>query len=344
MNPYVAPNRKPLSSRRNFAWYTPAERFPTEYEDLTVHQQSSPLHYAFQGWPIRFDDGRDPVTERSTQVRSSDWYAYRDPNQTIQRQYVENANAIERALAQTTDGARAAGLLREIDARWIECLEQHLMTYPFVDHGLFLAFSQAGREALSDTVTFSIVFNAADHLRHLQDLVHYSFALAEELPAFSDQIAWEMWKSAPAWQGARCAVEHIVACRDWVETLVAINLCFVPVFARLIEIEYFSRFASAHGDTVTPAIMATWAAEAVRNERWTGALAEHLVDDARYGTHNREILRDWIRTWDHRTMKAIDAFAPVFERATVQPVRFADARARVLARHSALLDDLGLAV
>ncbi len=343
MNPYIAPHRKPLSSRRTFSWYTPAERFPTEYEDLTVHQQSSPLHYAFQGWPIRFDDGRDPLTESSTRVRSSDWYAYRDPNQTLQRQYVENANAVAHALEQTTAGSRATGLLREMDARWIECLEQHLMTYPFVAQGLFLAFCDAEREALSDTVTISIVFSAADHLRHLQDLVHYSFSLAEELPTFSDQAASEMWKHAPAWQGARRMVEHLVACRDWMETIVATNLCVGPIFARLVEIEYFSRFASAHGDTVTPAIMATWAADAMRAERWTGALIQRLVDDARYGAHNREIIRRWVGTWDEHALDAIDAFAPVFERAAVQPVRFLDARARVLARRTAMLEDLGLA-
>lgn len=343
MNPYIAPNRKPLSSRRTSAWYTPAERFPTEYEDLTVHQQSSPLHHAFQGWPVRFDDGRDPLSESSTQVRSSDWYAYRDPNQTTQRQYVERANAVELALEQTTAGARAAGLLREIDARWIECLEQHLMTYPFVAHGLFLAFCHAGREALSDTLTFSIVFRAADHLRHLQDLVHYSFALADALPAFSDQDADEMWKHAPAWQGARRAVEHLVACRDWMEIIVAANLCVEPIFARLVEIEYFSRFASAHGDTVTPAIMATWAAEAMRTERWTSALIERLLDDTRHGARNREIIRHWLGVWDAHALGAADAFAPVFEQAAVRPVRFADARGRVLARRTALLDDLGLA-
>jgi hypothetical protein len=344
VNPYIAPNRKPLSSRRTFTWYTPAERFPTEYEDLTVHQQSSPLHYAFQGWPIRFRDGRDPLTESSTRVRSSDWYGYRDPSQTIERQYVENADAVERALAQTTAGARAAGLLREIDTRWIECLEQHCMTYPFVAQGVFLALCHAQREALSDTATFSIVFSAMDLLRHVQDLVHYSFALAEELPAFSDHLAQEMWKRAPVWQGARRTVEQIVACRDWMEALVAANLCFGPIFARLVEIEYFSRFASAHGDTVTPAIMASWTADAMRTERWTGALVEHLLDDARHGAENRQIIRDWIRTWDAHALSALDAFSPAFERATVQPVRFEDARARVLARRSALLDDLGLVV
>lgn len=341
MKPYIAPNRKPLSPRRSSAWY-PAERDPTEYEDRTVHQQSRPLQYAFQGWPIRFDDGRDPLTESSTRVRSSDWHAYRDPSQTTQRQYVESADAVERALAQTTAGARAAGLLHEIDARWIECLEQHLMTYSFVHQGVFLAFCQAQREALSDTVTFSIAFSAVDHLRHLQDLVHYAFALAGELPAFSDQYATAMWESAPVWQGARSAVEHIVACRDWMETIVAANLCFGPIFSWLVEIEYFSRFASAHGDPVTPAIMASWAADAMRTERWTGALIERLLEDTRHGTENRAIIRDWIRTWDARALSAIDAFAPVFERATVQPVRFDDARARVLARRSALLDDLSL--
>ena len=185
---YAAQKRQNLSGNRSFVWVKAAGKRPTEYEDLTVGQQSTPALYAFQGWPIRFDDGRDPYTEDSTVIRSSDWYAYRDPNQTWQRAYISGVNESEKALERSFEGARTAGLFAFADNGWVEKgLAEHYMTYPFVEYGLFLALCYAEREALSDTVTFSIVFEAGDKLRHLQDVVYYSFELADAFPGFNDR-------------------------------------------------------------------------------------------------------------------------------------------------------------
>ena len=120
MGSYTAPARKELSGHRHFTWFTPVGSRATEYEDLTVDEQSTPAHYAFQGWPIRFDDGRDPYFEGTTALRSSDWYLYRDPNQTIQRTYVSGVNESERALDRSISGARDAGLFSFADTDWVQ--------------------------------------------------------------------------------------------------------------------------------------------------------------------------------------------------------------------------------
>src|SRR4051812_41354095 len=147
---HTAPRRTELSGDRRFTWYTPSGRSPTEYEDLTVHQQSSPAHFVTQGWPVRFDNGRDPYSDDTTAIRSSDWYAYRDPNRTIQRQYIASTNESEKSLERTLAGARASGLLTFARPEWVRTgLAQHYMTYPFVDYGLFLALCYSEREALS---------------------------------------------------------------------------------------------------------------------------------------------------------------------------------------------------
>src|SRR6266540_5006966 len=219
---YTAPKRKDLPGNRTFVWVDPAGKRPTEYEELTVSQQSTPAQYAFQGWPIRFDDGRDPYTEDSTVIRSSDWYAYRDPNQTTQRPYISGMNESEKALERSFAGAHAAGLFAFAGQEWVRTgLAVHYMTYPFVEYGLFLALCYAEREALSDTTTFPIVFEAADKLRHLQDVVYYSFELAEAFPYFDDSGVHDTWTSDPVWQGARAAVENIIALDDWMEVVVA---------------------------------------------------------------------------------------------------------------------------
>jgi len=333
-----------LPGNRSFVWVTPAGKRPTEYEDLTVGQQSTPSLYAFQGWPIRFDDGRDPYTEDSTVIRSSDWYAYRDPNQTWQRGYISGVNESEKALERSFAGAHDAGLFAFADQRWVRTgLAEHYMTYPFVEYGLFLALCYAEREALSDTVTFSIVFEAGDKLRHLQDVVYYSFELADAFPGFDDSGVHSAWTGDPLWQGARKAVENIIALNDWMEVVVATNLCFDRLFGELAKVQYFSRFAAANGDVVTPIIIASSEADTARTQRWTSALIRHLLADSRYGDANREILSSWIGKWDGYAVEACQAFAPAFSQAPAQPAMFESAMQAVRAKQQTYLASLGLA-
>ena len=58
-------------------------------------------------------------------------------------------------------------------------LSRYYAAWPFVEYGLFLALCYAVREALGDTIAFSIAFQAGDLMRHLQDIVHLMFDLAE---------------------------------------------------------------------------------------------------------------------------------------------------------------------
>ncbi len=344
MNMYAAQKRQSLSGNRSFVWVKAAGKRPTEYEDLTVGQQSTPAQYAFQGWPIRFDDGRDPYTEDSTVIRSSDWYTYRDPNQTWQRGYISGVDESEKALERSFEGAHAAGLFAFANQGWVgKGLAEHYMTYPFIEYGLFLALCYAEREALSDTVTFSIVFEAGDKLRHLQDVVYYSFELAEAFPGFDDSGAPAAWQSDPLRQGARKAVENIIALYDWMEVVVATNLCFDRVFGELAKVEYFSRFAAANGDVVTPIIIASSEADTARTQRWTAALIQHVLDDPVHGPANRDIITSWIEKWDGYALDACEAFAPAFSQAPVQAATFESAMRDVRAKQSAYLGSLGLA-
>jgi hypothetical protein len=343
MNSQAAQTRQNLPGNRSFVWVKAAGKRPTEYEDLTVGQQSTPAQYAFQGWPIRFDDGRDPYTEDSTIIRSSDWYAYRDPNQTWQRGYISGVHESEKALERSFEGARAAGLFGFADQKWVsQGLAEHYMTYPFVEYGLFLALCYAEREALSDTATFSIVFEAGDKLRHLQDVVYYSFELADAFPGFNDDGAQDAWQGDPIWQGARKAVENIIALNDWMEVIVATNLCFDRLFGELAKVEYFSRFAAANGDVVTPIIVASSEADTARTQRWSAALVEHVLADPVHGNANREIVTSWIRKWNAYALEACEAFAPVFGQAPARPATFESAMRDVRAKQAAYLSSLGL--
>jgi len=338
---YLTPKRQQLSSRRTFSWYKPAGKMPTEYEDLTCGQQSDPAHYAYQGWPIRFDDGRNPVTVESTKLRSTDWFAFRDPSRTMNRTYVSSTNEAEKSLARSISGSVKAGHFAFADPAWVRLgVAEHFMTYPFVNYGLFLSLCYAEREALSDTVTFAIVFTAADKLRHMQDAVQYSYDVAEAFPDSSDANAPTWWKEAPIWQGARETIEHIIASEDWMEIVVAANLSFDRIFGDLAKVEYFGRFAVANGDSITPMIVASAQADDNRTVAWTKNLLQHLVADPKYGNANRKQIAQWVDKWDQRAKKAIDAFGPVFSSAPTNPVTFAEAARDVWRRRNQILAEL----
>lgn len=342
---YTAQKRPDLSGARVFTWVNPKGKRATEYEDLTVGQQSTPAQYVTQGWPIRFDDGRDPYTEASTVIKSTDWYTYRDPNQTTNRHYVVGIHEAESALEQSFKGAHAAGLFEFADPEWIKTgIGRHYMTYPHVEYGMFLALCYAEREALSDTVTFSLVFEAADKVRHLQDVVYYSFELAEAHPGFDDSAVESDWKSDPIWQGARKAIENIIASFDWMEIVVAINLCLDRLFGELVKVEYFSRFAAANGDIVTPIIIASSEADTARTNRFTSSLIEHVLTDPVHGPANKKIIDGWVAKWNAYALDACDAFAPAFESAPTKPGTFASAMGRVRAKQAMHLKEIGLSM
>ena len=89
-------SRSRAIGHREFTWFTPAAKHPTDFANLTVGQYSSPAEWLRVGWPVRFDDGRDPFTEDSTKVRSSRWRDWRDPFQVWQRPYVQNLTSRSR--------------------------------------------------------------------------------------------------------------------------------------------------------------------------------------------------------------------------------------------------------
>ena len=108
----------PFEGHRTFAWFTPRRRAATEYELYTVGQQSNPGQWLHVGWPIRFDDGREPYTASSTASGAVTGPATAIPPGFRQRPYVAAANHTEQALARLIPAELSAGL--GIDADWLD--------------------------------------------------------------------------------------------------------------------------------------------------------------------------------------------------------------------------------
>jgi methane monooxygenase component A beta chain/propane monooxygenase small subunit len=131
----------------------------------------------------------------STAIGCGNWFGYRDPAGLWQRPYVASANHTEQALARLIPAELSVGLGGSIDAGWLDpVLSRYYAAWPFVEYGLFLALCYAVREALGDTIAFSIAFQAGDRMRHLQDIVHLMFDLAEAREGFTDAGARDAWQ------------------------------------------------------------------------------------------------------------------------------------------------------
>lgn len=292
-----------------------APRANTSCTPYTVGQQSTPEQWLHVGWPILFNDGREPYTASSTAIRCGSWHDYRDPAGLWQRPYVASANHTELALARLIPAQLSAGIGCGIDAGWLDpMLSRYYAAWPFVEYGLFLGLCYAVREALGDTIAFSIAFQAGDRMRHLQDIVHLMFDLAETREGFTDSGARDAWMTDPVLVPAHENIERIVSCRDWFEIVVAVNLVFEPIVGRLMKTEFLARSAPRHGDVVSPLVLASANADTERHRAATAELVRLVLADPSHGDANRAVLAGWLDTWTAESIRAAAALAPVQRR------------------------------
>jgi methane monooxygenase component A beta chain/propane monooxygenase small subunit len=327
---------------RTFVWFTPERRKPSEYEMYTVGQQSGPDGWLDVDWPLRFDNGRAPWDDSSSSVVSTRWSEFRDPGRQWQRPYISDANHDEQALARLlpvlTTGS--SGGVHPVWAK--EILGRTYAAWPFVEYGLFLGLAYAVREARSDTVEFAIVFQSADRMRVLQDIVLHLDFLADEIPGFSDATAREAWMNDPSLTGIREVVEHIAASRDWVEIVLMTGLVVEPVLGRLAKAELFSRSAPLFGDAATPTVLAQSVAAAERAAATAADLARLVCSDPAHGGSNTEVINGWLRIWEARCFRAAKAFLANFAHAPLEGRAADQVLAAVLSDQKRLVADLGL--
>lgn len=324
-----------------FRYVTPAQRRPSQYEEVTLHAQWSPKNFAAQGWFSPSSTGRPPWDENSTRLRATDWWKYRDPGQEWFRSYVDHQARQEDAIEMAVEGATHAGLFTEFTPKWREALSRYYAAYRYVEYGLFLSLSYAEREALSDVVANPFIFQGLDKDRHSQAIALYGMDLETAIPGFSDSEAQRVWLEDPLYQPCREFVERMMACRDWGEILIAINLLFEPLVATLLLREFFLRFAGHHGDTVTPVIIETVEADRRRHSAAAAALVKFLIADT---PENRGVIQDWLNTWAGLATRAAQAFAPLFTSTEECPQTFPAAWQRIGKTYQTLLEGVELQV
>jgi methane monooxygenase component A beta chain/propane monooxygenase small subunit len=332
------------TGHKTFTWFTPAGRHATDYELYTVGQQSDPKDWLKVDWPLMFDSGRAPFSEEASKIRSSRWRDWRDPFQVWQRPYVQESNYEEQALERMVPGALDGGGLQAMNPAWLgEAVGTYYAAWPYAEYGQFLALCYSVREAFADTVQFSTAFEATDKFRHLQDVVRLLLEIKDRDTAFSDAAARDAWMRDPVLVPTRETVERIFTLNDYVEILVAVNLCFEPLVGRLVKDEFLAHNAPYNGDVVTPMILSAVRRDSSRHLATTKELVLFLLSDPEHGRLNRTVISDWIRNWTASATQAALAAGALFRLPGITLARSgAEALSQVQTDQSALVAGLGL--
>lgn len=326
-------------SERTFQWFTPARRRASVYEDVTIDTQ--PGRHVVRGWPMWFDDGRSTWDERSTRLRSTDWYDFRDPAQLWERPFYQMGAGLEREIEHAVRSSARDRLFDDFDPIWVEFLRDHLQVPAFVEHGLWYATATAARDCLSDSITTCVVIEAAMKQRLAQAIVLYAMDLEPYLGELPVERGKQHFLEDDVWEPTRRYIEKLWTLTDWGERIVAVNLCFEPLVGVMLRREFGIRAARANGDTVTSVIARTGQIEWDWVRDWTAELMRFLLADAAHGAHNREVLGGWLERWLPAAAEALDAIAPLAARLP-QATALEGSRERVEHDSRTLLAESGL--
>ena len=333
----------PSSQSRTYSYFTPRKRRATLYEDVTVDVQPDPERHLTQGWIYGFADGVGGYPQEWTALRSSNWHEFLDPNEEWEQTIYRNTANVVRQVQQTIANAKAAHAFAGWNRSWATVVERHVGAWAHAEHGLGLhVYTACQRDAPTNMINNALAVGATHKLRFGQDLILYNLDLTDELEGFDGGAHREAWQADAVWQGVRENVERLTATRDWAEAFFATALVFEPLVGELFRSHFVMQVAAPQGDFVTPAVMGTGEADAVREQRGARHLFGLLVNDPEHGADNRALLQQWLATWTPRSVGAARQLQPVWSQVSEKVVRFEESFGRARARFEGILDELGL--
>jgi propane 2-monooxygenase small subunit len=331
----------PSSNSRQFNYFEPARRRATMYEDVTVDVQPDPGRYLSQGWVYAFADGPGGYPAEWTEMKSSDWHEFRDPNQEWERTIYQNNANVVRQIQQNLENAKQNKAYALWNNTWAKVAEQHVSAWAHVEQGLGMhVFLPAQRDAPSNMINNAISVNSMHKLRFAQDIALYNLELTEQIDGFDGSAHIKVWKEDPTWQGVRENVELITTIKDWAEAVFVANVVFEPLIGELFRSEFVMQVAAPNGDFVTPTLMGAGENDYERDLRYTRVLYQLFSNDPEHGDANKQLMERWLGEWVPKTIDAARQMQPIWSQPQEKPVRFEDSLDRAKDRMRTILGDL----
>ena len=275
------------SESRRYRYFEPRGKRATHYEDVTVDVQPDPERYLIQDWIIAFPNGRGAYEKDSTQAKSSNWHAFRAPDQEWERTHYQRQSRIEVMVQSVISNGRKSGAQHAFDAAWGKVLQKHLGAWKHAEFGLGTSLMQAQRYGYTQMINNATLTNSSYKLRLSQDITLYLAEIGMDIAGWDDEAGKRAWLEDPIWQGTREAVETIMGATDYLEQYFATNLVFGPLVGELFRSGFLMQAGAPNNDFMTPSVIAAAEGDYERNLANTIDLIYLLVNDEVFGGQNR---------------------------------------------------------
>ncbi|MBS3979481.1 MAG: aromatic/alkene monooxygenase hydroxylase subunit beta [Rhodobacteraceae bacterium] len=330
------------STSRKYNYFEPRGKRATHYEDVTCDVQPDPERYLIQDWIISFGNGKGAYTKDNTKALSSNWHAFRAPDQEWERTHYQRQSKIETMVQAVIGNARKAGAHMAFDKVWQRILQVHLGAWKHAEFGLGTSLMQAQRYGYTQMINNATLTNSSYKMRLAQDITLYLAEIGMDIEGWSDELGKQAWLEDPIWQPTRLAIETIMGSEDYLEQYFAINLIFEPMVGELFRSGFLMQAAAANNDFITPPVISAAEADYERNLANTIDLIYLLANDEKHGAHNRALFNGWVKKHAGLADKAAAALQPVWSQPHSKPVSFADALAVSHERLAQILGEVGL--
>ncbi|TCS65638.1 propane monooxygenase small subunit [Primorskyibacter sedentarius] len=332
------------SNSRKYNYFEPRGKRATHYEDVTVDVQPDPERYLIQNWIIEFEGGKGggAYVKDSTAALSSNWHAFRAPDQEWERTHYQRQSKIEAMVQAVISNARKAGAHKAFDKNWQTILQKHLGAWKHAEFGLGTSLMQAQRYGYTQMINNATLTNSSYKMRLAQDITLYLAEIGMDIDGWDDTLGKKTWLEDPIWQPCREAIETIMGAEDYLEQYFAINIVFEPLVGELVRSGFFMQAAAANNDFITPPVISAAEADYERNLANTVDLIYLLAHEEENGAHNRKLFKSWLAKHGDLAEKAAVALQPIWSQPHSKPVSFEDVKAVSKERLDRIVGELDL--
>ena len=330
------------SESRRYRYFDPKGKRASHYEDVTVDVQPDPERYLIQDWIIAFPNGKGAYGKHSTHAQSSNWHAFRAPDQEWERTHYQRQSRIEIMIQSVISNGRKANAPLAFTKAWGKILQVQLGAWKHAEFGLGTSLMQAQRYGYTQMINNATLTNSSYKLRLSQDITLYLAEIGMDIDGWDDEAGKRAWLEDPIWQGVRECIETIMGASDYLEQYFAINLVFEPLVGELFRSGFLMQAASANSDYMTPSVIAAAESDYERNLANTIDLIHLLANDEKFGPANRALFQTWVMKHAKLADKAAKKLQPIWSMPHSKPVSFDDAVAVSEERFSKILGELNL--
>ena len=305
-----------LDSQRKAGYYmVPEGKRLTEYEQLcgyAIHTIDAMSGTEIGDYQQKHAGGRGAYSPEGTELKSSDWFLFRDPDKRWFFPYVKNKAEEGGYTKRYLEGYSASGEIRNVAPEWLNVIDRLYGGLVFMEYGLFGAHSAATKDCPADFLKIWISMAGFDKNDAAQMVQNQRVFINKILPSFPADLtdAKDAWLTDPVYARARKTVEDLWQdTYDWAESIWSVHGVFDPIFGQFVRREFFSKIAARYGDNLTPWILSQSLTYFETAKKGTVKLMTNILpSDENVGEHNKRVITAWTEKWLPETIKSLKGF------------------------------------